>query len=144
MTDTPVPAAPASPISGKTLLIVEDDTLLHNLLAGKLATLREQGVNVFPTFDAAQAMKVVSEHKPDLILLDIMLPNMTGFEFLEKMHAENPTAVKAPVIIFSNLNADTDKNRAKDLGVTDFIVKANSSLDEITNLITKRLSGDLS
>lgn len=123
--------ASASALSGKHLLIVEDDWLLQNLLSTKVAPLKERGVTVESAFDAAKAIECVKARRPDAILLDILLPGMTGFEFLETVQKEDPSFKDVPVIVFTNLNAETDREKAKTLGVREFMHKADSTLEEI-------------
>lgn len=122
-------------LSLKRLLIVEDDWLLQNLLANKLAPLREQGITVDIAFDGIEAFKLAQANRPDIILLDILLPGMTGFEFLETLQEQDPTFRQVPVIVFSNLNSDTDRERATALGVRVFMHKADSTLEEIVEKI---------
>ncbi len=118
-------------LAGKRLLIVEDDWLLQNLISSKLASLRESGVLVDAAFDGPKAMEMATAHRPDAILLDIMLPGMTGFEFLETIQKKDPTFAKIPVIVFTNLNGDEDRDMAKKLGVREFMYKADSTPGEI-------------
>ncbi|KKW40328.1 hypothetical protein A3I46_00245 [Candidatus Kaiserbacteria bacterium RIFCSPLOWO2_02_FULL_54_13] len=127
-------------IKGKKILIIEDDRLLHNLLADKMMQLREKGIEVYPTMNAEEGMAKAVEVHPDLILLDIVLPGMTGFEFLERLRKEAGLE-KTPVIILSNLNADTDKERARSLGALAYLVKANLSLSEISKTVESVLHG---
>lgn len=118
-------------LTGKRLLIVEDDWLLQNLISTKLAPLRDKGVIVDAAFDGPKAMAMAKAHRPDVILLDIMLPGMTGFEFLETVQKEDPTFIQIPVIVFTNLNGDADREQAKKLGVQEFMYKADCTPDEI-------------
>lgn len=127
-------------VSGKKILIVEDDPLLHNLLADKLQQLRDRGAEVFPVMNAEEGLKTAKEVHPDLILLDLVLPKMTGFEFLELLRKEAGFE-KTPVVILSNLNAEADKERAKALGAIAYFVKANFSLSEISGAVEELLMG---
>lgn len=126
--------------SGKSILIIEDDPLLHNLLADKMKQLRDKGVTVFPTMSAEEGLKQAQESKPDLIMLDLVLPTMDGFEFLRQLRAI-PGHEKTPVVVLSNLSADTDKERAKSLGVIAYMVKADFSLSEISAAVEQILQG---
>ena len=130
-------------LKGKKILIVEDDTLLHSLLADKMADLREQGVEVYPTLNADEALAAVATFVPDLILLDLVMPGKNGFEFLQALrkmeHFEH-----TPVIVLSNLSQEEDRARAKELGVVKFLVKADFSLDEISKEVTSALAGIVS
>jgi DNA-binding response OmpR family regulator len=138
MENTVPPAAHS--LAGKKVLIVEDDKLLHDLLASRFSVLREQGVEVFPAFEALQGLAIAKEKKPDLVLLDLMLPVVSGFEFLEKLRAD-PLLKDTPVIVFSNLSGADDKARAAGLGVVDYIVKVGSSLDDIVVRVSRALNG---
>ncbi len=138
--DTPIHSDTFEGLAGKKVLVVEDDTLLHDLLANKLADLRSHGLEVHPTFNAPDALEVAKKEKPDLIILDLMLPGMTGFEFLEALRKEEGIKNTA-VIVFSNLNQESDKEKARALGVKEFLVKADTSLDDISGKIVELLKG---
>lgn len=122
-------------LAGKRLLIVEDDWLLQNLLSTKLTPLRERGVEVEPAFDGEKAIDMAKKNRPDIILLDILLPGMTGYEFLEAMQREDPTFKDIPVIVFTNLNSQEDREHAEKLGVHDFMPKAESTPQQIVEKI---------
>ena len=121
-------------LAGKKILIVEDDAFLHNLLADKLEQLRKNGIEVYPTFSGKEALEKAKEVHPDVVLLDVVLPGMNGFEVLEALR-KDPELKDVSVIILSNLNQDKDKERAKELGVTDYMVKANFMLEELVERI---------
>src|SRR3989344_3173238 len=127
-------------LAGKKILIVEDDPLLHNLLSDKMAQLREKGIEVYPTMNAEEGLAKAKEVQPDLIMLDIVLPGMTGFEFLEHLRKEVGLE-KTPVVVLSNLSDDSDKERARGLGVVAYLVKADFSLSEISSAIEELLEG---
>ena len=135
-----MPPADTSALKGKKIVIVEDDTLLHNLLADKMVKLRESGVEVYPTLNAEEALKTAREVNPDLILLDIAMPSRNGFEIIEELRKEDRFK-KTLVIILSNMNKDSDKARAKELGISEYLVKADFSLEDISKVITKALQG---
>jgi CheY-like chemotaxis protein len=122
-------------LTGKKLLIVEDDWLLQNLLSTKLTPLTEQGVLLSSAFDGDKAVEMAKASRPDVILLDILLPGMTGFEFLETMQKADPSFRDVPVIVFTNLNSEEDREHAKKLGVRDFMPKADSTIDDIAKRI---------
>ncbi len=133
-------AEQTSNLTGKKILIVEDDPLLHNLLADKMVQLREKGVEVFPMVNGEEGLVKAREVKPDLVMLDIVLPGMTGFEFLEQLRKE-PGLEQTPVVVLSNLSDESDKDRAKKLGVVAYLVKADFSLSEISSAIEEILLG---
>jgi len=115
----------------KKIIIVEDDTFLQGLVAGKLS---KEGFSITSITDGAVANATIEEENPDLLLLDLTVPNVDGFAILEKVRATE--SVKAtPIIIFSNLGEDKDITRAKELGATDFMIKSNFTLDELATKI---------
>jgi DNA-binding response OmpR family regulator len=115
------------------ILIVEDDPVLKNLLgttfSGKYETLYAS--------DGGQALQYIEEHKPKLILLDLMLPNIGGFEVLQKIRARTDELKDVPVVIVSNLGQNEDKERAMKLGANDYMVKAEVSIEEIEAKVKK-------
>lgn len=125
---------------GKKVLIIEDDPLLHTLLADKMIQLREKGVEVAPVMRAEEGLEEAKRLHPDLVLLDLILPSMNGFDFLEALR-KAPGLEKTPVVILSNLSADSDKVRAKSLGAVAYMVKADFSLSEISAVVEDLLLG---
>lgn len=127
-------------LKGKKVLIIEDDTLLHSLLAEKMTELRNQGVEVLPALSADEGLAALPTFSPDLVLLDIVMPGKNGFEFLEEFR-KNPRFKDTPVIVLSNLNQETERTHAKQLGVVRYLIKADFSLGEISQEVLKALSG---
>jgi DNA-binding response OmpR family regulator len=125
-------------LTGKRLFIVEDDPLLQHLLTDKMAQLRAKGLEVHSLSSGEEALTKAKEAHPDLIMLDVLLPGMSGFDFLEELR-KDPAFATTPTVILSNLSADADKDRAKSLGVIGYLVKANFSLKEISGAIEKIL-----
>ena len=115
------------PTKPTRVLVVEDETFLVKIYSVKL---KKEGFEVFIATDGESAVKMAFEVKPDIILLDLILPKMNGFEALEKMRT-NPDLKKTPVIVLSNLGQDEDVKRAEALGATDYLVKANFSIQEV-------------
>jgi DNA-binding response OmpR family regulator len=116
----------------KTILIVEDDDFLLGLEASKL---KKRNYEVVTASNGADAIKMIgSGTKIDLILLDLMLPDVDGFMVLEKIR-DNKELLTIPVIVFSNLSEDKDINRVKKLGVSDFMIKSNFTLDELAEKV---------
>ncbi len=115
--------------SGKKVfvLVIEDDKFLRELLVRKLSG---EGFEVKNAIDAEIAFAVLAERTPDIILLDLILPGVDGFEILTRIKA-NPKIANIPVIILSNLGQKDDLEKAMALGAKDFMVKANFTLDEI-------------
>jgi DNA-binding response OmpR family regulator len=118
----------------KTILIVEDDSGLQSILKEKL---EQMDLVVNQAFNGQQALSRIKEERPDIMLLDIMLPGgMNGFDVLEQVKA-NPALKDVPVIVLTNL--DTEQKTAMDIGAIDYIVKANISLDEVVLKIKNHL-----
>lgn len=116
-------------MAGKTILVVEDETLLGNLLKQRL---EHEGFGVIWCKDGEEAVNVLRSTKPDLILLDLILPKISGFELLETMQAD-PQLERAPVIITSNLGQDSDVARGQSLGAIEYFVKAKVSIEELVD-----------
>lgn len=121
----------------KTILIVEDDNFLQGLEATKL---KKEGYNILTASNSIEAFKAFEgTEKIDLVLLDLLLPDVDGFMILEKIR-QNPTLKTVPVIVFSNLSEEKDVNRATSLGISEFMIKSNFTLDEISKKV-KELIG---
>lgn len=114
----------------KKLLIVEDDTFLKNL---EIAKFIKQGFEVVHAGTEAEFDTGITQN-PDVILLDLMLPGTDGFDLLAKAR-KNEATKNTPVIVFSNLGTAADIEKAKMLGATDFMIKAQFTLDEIVDRI---------
>lgn len=119
----------------KTVLLAEDDPILRKA-AGTI--LRRNGFNVVLAPDGAAALDAACNCRPDLILLDLIMPKMDGFEVLLRLKSEAATA-NVPVIILSNLGQTRDLQKAKDLGALDYLVKSNLPLDEILRRVRAAL-----
>ncbi|HVW82416.1 MAG TPA: response regulator [Candidatus Paceibacterota bacterium] len=119
----------------KLILVAEDDPVLKNLLghtfAGKYQTLYAR--------DGAEALALFEKYKPALLMLDLLMPGVDGFAVLEKIRGRQDEFKSVPIIIVSNLGAEKDKQRARELGATDYLVKAENSIDEIVARIAKAL-----
>ena len=117
------------------ILVVEDDPVLKNLLghtfAGKYQTLYAS--------DGNEALALFDQHKPSVVLLDLMLPTMDGFAVLESIRKRTDDSKNVPVIVVSNLGQEKDKDRARELGATDYLVKAEVSIEEIVAKIQSML-----
>ncbi len=132
--DAPAPAAGGDATSKGKILIVEDDKFLREMLVKKLF---EAGFDVEPAIDSPSAFENLAKRKPDVILLDLMLPGgEDGFTILGKLRAAEETK-ETPVIILSNLGQQDDVKKALDLGATDFMVKANFTIDEIAGKLNE-------
>lgn len=121
----------------KKVLLVEDDVMLRNLCSRKLASA---GFEVETAFDGEAGLKKVATFKPDMILLDLVLPGIGGFEVLESIRKDqDPTIAKTPVIILSNLGQDSDIQKGESLGASDYLIKATVTTNEIVERVRKIL-----
>lgn len=111
----------------KIVLIVEDDEFLRSLTAKRL---EKESLGVMIAVDGENAMNVLSENRPDIILLDLLLPGLNGFEVLEKVRQDD-NLKDVPIIVFSNLGQKEDLEKAKSLGANDYLIKANFTLDDV-------------
>lgn len=113
------------------ILIIEDDDFLRSLAVGKL---EKEGYAMETATTGDTGLDQLMKLPPDLLILDLMLPNMSGFEVLEKIRSNEPTK-DLKVIVFSNLGEEADIKRCLDLGVSEYLVKANFTLDELAEKI---------
>jgi DNA-binding response OmpR family regulator len=113
------------------ILVVEDDKFLRELISQKLT--KEQ-YEVVVAQDGEEGVAKAKEEKPDMVLLDLILPGIDGFGVLEKIK-EDESVASVPVIILSNLGQREDIERGLKLGATDFLVKAHFTPGEIIEKI---------
>lgn len=119
----------------KKILIIEDDKFLRDLIAKKLI---KEDFEISEAIDGEEGARKVKEEKPDLILLDLILPGIDGFEVLSKIK-EDPGLASIPVIILSNLGQKDDVERGLKLGAVDYLIKAHFTPGEIIEKIKKAL-----
>ena len=119
----------------KTILIIEDDKFLRELIAQKLI---KEGFEISEAVDGEEGMKKVKEEKPDLVLLDLILPGIDGFEVLSRMREESALA-SIPVIILSNLGQREDVEKGLRMGAVDYLIKAHFTPGEIIDKIKAAL-----
>ncbi len=117
------------------ILIAEDDNALSGVLRKKLEL---NGHEVKVAANGEEALKTLEESKPDLVLLDIVMPKVDGYEVLEKMHSD-PNLSSIPVIIISNSGQAVDLQKAKNLGAVDYLVKADFEPSEVLEKMNKYL-----
>ncbi|MFW0862438.1 MAG: response regulator [Candidatus Komeilibacteria bacterium] len=121
----------------KKVLVVEDDHFLAKIYKIKLA---KEKIDATVCSDGKEALDLIKKEKPSLILLDMVLPGMNGFEILEEIRKEKSTK-KIPVIILSNLGQDADIAKGKELGVIDYFVKSDISIHEVVKKIKENIHG---
>lgn len=119
------------------ILIVEDDPLMARMYK-KIFTFENYEVEI--AVDGEEGLLKVRSFKPTLILLDIMMPRMNGFQMLERLKAD-PDTKKIPIIILTNLAGQRDAERALEMGAIKYIVKSEHEPKEITDMIKAILEG---
>ncbi len=119
----------------KFVLVVEDDSFYSNIYNSKLT---KAGYIVSVAGNGDIALAIARKQKPDLILLDLILPVKDGFETLKAIRSDQDLA-KVKVIAISNLAQEEDVQRAKHLGANDYFVKTNISIQDVVNMVKKQL-----
>ena len=117
------------------VLVVDDEPLVIKALTEKLS---KAGFLVFTAYNGEEALLKVEEIKPDLILLDIIMPKLDGISVLKKLKA-SPKTMDIPVIILTNLYDDKKMIEVLRAGNTDYLVKVDFTLNDIVELVNKKL-----
>lgn len=121
--------------SKKFILVAEDDKFYANIFRTKLS---REGYEVQVAGDGEQVLNAARQKKPDLIMLDLIMPVKDGFEALEEIKADN-SLKNIKVIVISNLGQDEDVKKAKDLGAVDYLIKTNMSINEMVEKVKSYL-----
>ena len=119
----------------KKILFVEDESTLQKTF-GEI--LKQEGYEMIPALDGEIGLRLAKTKKPDLILLDLILPKVHGFEVLKKLKEDKETK-DIPVIVLTNLEGIGDVDKAIELGATSYLVKAQYSLEELVEKIKQVL-----
>jgi len=119
----------------KTILFIEDESALQKTF-GDL--LREEGYEMISALDGEVGLRLAKEKKPDLILLDLILPRIHGFDVLKQLK-EDPETKDIPIIVLTNLEGIGDVDKAIRLGAKTYLVKAQYTLEEVMEKIKKAL-----
>lgn len=123
-------------LSGRKVLWVEDDQFLRDLMKAKLE--REGCVSIYAE-NGARALELLKGDIPDVILLDLVLPDMTGFEILKTIK-EDPRMKRVPVIVLSNIGQQSDIEKTKALGAAKHLIKAERDPDDIMREIADTIA----
>jgi DNA-binding response OmpR family regulator len=118
------------------ILLVEDDSFLLSMYATKFEL---ENFNVVTAEDGEKAVRIASKEAPDIILLDIILPKLNGFEVLKHLKADKTTA-NIPVILLTNLSQKDEIDRGLSMGAKDYLIKAHFMPSEILEKIKKVLN----
>ena len=119
----------------KKILIIEDDTFLVKMY---LERLQDEGYQVAVASNGEEGLQKARNERPDLVLLDMILPKMNGFDFLKEFKAE-ASLKDIPVLILSNLSQDQDIKLGRELGAVDYLVKTQNPLSGVIAKIEKYL-----
>ncbi|MEK7542115.1 MAG: response regulator [Patescibacteria group bacterium] len=117
------------------ILLIEDDKFLRELIIQKLG---KEGYEVTEAPEGEEGLLKMKKEKPDLVLLDLILPGIDGFEVLSRMK-KDPNLASIPVIILSNLGQRDDVQKGMDLGAEDYLIKAHFTPGEIVDRIKAAL-----
>ena len=139
---TPAAAAPA-PVSEpsepgkhpKRILLVEDDDSLANVYTTRL---QGEGFDVRRVADGEEALAAARTYKPDLVLLDAMMPKVSGFDVLDILR-NTPETANLKVIMLTALSQESDQDRAKQLGADDYLVKSQVVISDVIDRIRHHL-----
>ncbi len=120
----------------KRILVAEDDRFLRKAAE---VTLKRHGFAVMTASDGEDAVRMARAETPDLVLLDLIMPRLQGFEVLRTLK-QDPSTVGIPVIVLSNLGQASDVRRAMEGGAAGYFVKADLSLQELAKRVEKALA----
>jgi len=120
----------------KKILLIEDDSFLSEIY---MAKFQESGFEVSAARDGIVGLAKIKEQEPDVILLDVVMPNMDGFEILQAVK-EDPQAKNIPVVILSNLGEQENIQKGLELGAAAYIVKAHYTPTEVVARVKEILS----
>lgn len=119
----------------RKILLVEDDDALANVY---LMRLEVEGFEVRRAINGEEALAAAMEYHPDLILLDVMMPKIDGYEVLDILR-HTPQTASTKIIVITALSQDTDRKRAQDLGADDFLVKSQVVIADVITRIKYHL-----
>lgn len=117
------------------ILIVEDDKMIGSMYKTKLES---EGFEIFLADNGETGLEMAKQEKPDIIMLDIILPLLDGFSVLEELKKDTSTK-NIPVVMLTNLSTDEDREKGKKMGATDYLVKANLTPTQVGMEIKKHL-----
>lgn len=117
--------------ASKKIMIIEDDRFLSSLMK---ARLEKDGFLTVQAFDGEEAIQLLKSETPGLIVLDLIMPKVTGFEVLQTISI-SPQLRDVPVVILSNLAQDSDIEKARELGAKEYFVKVKVSIDDLVSKI---------
>jgi DNA-binding response OmpR family regulator len=131
------PTSSTAPTNGhlKRILLVEDDDAIANVY---LMRLQAEGFDVRRVGNGEDALAAALSYKPDLVLLDVMMPKVSGFDVLDILR-NTPETANLKIIMLTALSQDSDKERAESLGVDDYLVKSQVVIADVIERIKHHL-----
>lgn len=126
----------ASIKKNKELLLIEDNHLLTGLYR---CAFEQKGLEVLRTHSGEEGLKLAKEKKPNLVLLDLLMPGIDGFEVLKRLK-NNPITKRIAVIILTAVTDEAKKRRAKRLGAADYLIKDDLEINEIVKRVLAHLA----
>ncbi len=117
------------------IALIEDEKFLLGAMRDKL---EREGFDVYTATNGEIGLEVIKKEKPALILLDLIMPIKSGFDVLEELQKDSELK-KIPVIILSNLGQESDIEKGKELGATDYLIKANFKMKEVIAKVREHL-----
>lgn len=130
---TPAPAP--APTRSKKILLVEDDDALASVYQTRL---QAEGFDIKRVSNGEEALSTTLAYKPDLILLDVMMPKVSGFDVLDILR-NTPETISMKVIMLTALGQDSDRQRAESLGVDDYLVKSQVVIADVVDRVKHHL-----
>lgn len=119
------------------VLLVEDDQILARLYQAKF---QKEGFEIKLSFDGQEGFDSMKSFSPDLVILDLIMPKVDGFSFLQKVKDDSELSKRGtPILVLSNLGQEADIKKAIDMGAKDFFVKADVSLSQMVEKVRKYL-----
>lgn len=109
------------------VLLVEDDSMIVQMYKTRMDN---EGWEVFSTDRGSEALKIASAEKPDIVLLDVILPEIDGFAILKELKSESATK-KIPVLMLTNLGQESDQNKGKEMGVDGYFIKSQHTPGDV-------------
>ena len=119
----------------KNILFIEDEAVMQKAVSEFLGV---KGYNIISALDGELGINMAQTKKPDLILLDIILPKKNGFDVLKELKSDERTK-SIPIIVLTNLSQMADISKIMEMGVTTYLVKSDQSLKDISAIVEKTL-----
>ena len=134
--EAPPPSRPAPPDTATRILLVDDSPIVRALVSD---VLTRAGFFVAEAYDGEAALELIDAVKPDLMLLDLDMPRMNGFQVLSRLRRRPPLF---PVVMLTSHSSDEDRAQARHLGACDYMVKADFADDELVGLVKRNLPAE--